>query len=1227
MGPRRLAAFAAVVAMLVLGIASSAQAVSRGAHRVTLVTGDRVVLTVSADGTQSVTVDDPSRNVFRNYSIVRQDREVFAIPVELNQYVGTLLDRDLFNVTKLVEQGYADRASGSIPLIVTHKRADDRSLPEAVTRTATLQSIDAVAGREPKAEADELGEALKAQVEADAENRAGPLANIETIHLDQQVKAALADSVPQIGAPQAWAAGFDGTGVDVAVLDTGADTSHPDLQGKVVAERNFTPEPSAADLNGHGTHVAATVAGTGAGADGTRRGVAPGARLMNGKVLDASGNGQVSWAIDAMEWAAANGAEIISMSMQAGFSDGTDPFAEAVNELTDSAGVLFTIASGNFGSGDQTVTTPGAASSALTVGAVDKANVLAGFSGRGPRPGDFAIKPDVTAPGVGIIAARAAGTSLGSPVDALYTMLEGTSMATPHVAGAAAILKHEYPDWTPQQIKAALVSTAVPGPYTVYQQGGGRVDVARAALQGVYSTTAPVDFSYFRYPHDDAEPVTKTITYANETAAAVTLDIAVEVPNAPAGMVLPSASQVTVPAGGTASVDLSVDVSVGDPALYGGYVTATGGDVVVRTPVGFFKEPESYDLRIDGIARDGRPARGISYIDVVDVEDTTRFQRTVGLTEGPVTLRVPRGTYSVMGRIFTYDEPEVYAEEVAIVGDPELEVTADASIVLDARTATELIVDTERPIETRSGAIGTYRAGAERGSWEALLLASPPIDRFFAAPTEPVTRGDFGFRHKPSMAAPEIRVDVTRPEAMPLDVRYATGSVRLDGTEQRQLVFVGLGRPEDYQGRDVRGKVALIARGGNIPFAQKLADATAAGAAAAIIHNNVPGLLLVALSAQSEIPLLTTSLSQGLLLQDLLEDGPVRVRLRGIADSPYTYDMLFQERGRILPTHRRTMDGTNSLRINADYHADVDGHLGGEAHHAYPAWSLFSTDFARNRAMPFTRTEYVAGADGWGRNAWPSMTNDCVFCGQLQGPVVRYPERGTVAETWLAQPQRPSVIRNWIVGDSGQPVTRNGNTISAFVPDWDDPEGRFGFADSRTDTATFRLYEDGELLGEAFGWRGDVTVAGEPATYRAELDVSRRAAWARYSTDTETAWTFRSAPTSEPQSLPLLLVDYDVGRLDSLNRAPRGAYEIDLRLRRQQGAASAEIEDVRVWASFDDGGTWRRLSVEDLGGGNYTAALTHPARQTARHVSLRVQAADSGGSRVTQTVMRAYGLE
>ncbi|MBO1329824.1 S8 family serine peptidase [Streptomyces sp. VRA16 Mangrove soil] len=125
--------------------------------------------------------------------------------------------------------------------------------------------------------------------------------------------------------------------------------------------------------------------------------------------------------------------------------------------------------------GDSTLGSPGTADSALTVGAVDSYDTLANFSSRGPRLGDMAIKPDVTAPGVGIVAARAAGTTIDGAVNvgAYYTTLSGTSMATPHVADAAAILAQRHPEWNGQQIKSALTAHAAASKdSTVYQLGG-----------------------------------------------------------------------------------------------------------------------------------------------------------------------------------------------------------------------------------------------------------------------------------------------------------------------------------------------------------------------------------------------------------------------------------------------------------------------------------------------------------------------------------------------------------------------------------------------------------------------------------------------------------------------------------------------------------------------------------------------------------------------------------
>jgi hypothetical protein len=135
-------------------------------------------------------------------------------------------------------------------------------------------------------------------------------------------------------------------------------------------------------------------------------------------------------------------AHIVNLSLGSPDGPGTDPIEDAVNRLSADYGALFVIAAGNNGrsrDGTGTLDSPGSAEAALAVGAVDRDDGLAAFSSRGPRIGDFGVKPEITAPGVGIVAARAAleRPAIGEPVGTAYQRLSGTSMATPHVAGAS----------------------------------------------------------------------------------------------------------------------------------------------------------------------------------------------------------------------------------------------------------------------------------------------------------------------------------------------------------------------------------------------------------------------------------------------------------------------------------------------------------------------------------------------------------------------------------------------------------------------------------------------------------------------------------------------------------------------------------------------------------------------------------------------------------------------
>jgi subtilisin family serine protease len=170
--------------------------------------------------------------------------------------------------------------------------------------------------------------------------------NANRVWLDGPVHASLDRSVPQIGAPEAWAAGHTGAGTTVAVLDTGIDVTHSDLSDAVVGARNFTGSETEDDRQGHGTHVASIITGDGE----KHRGVAPDAALLNGKVLDDTGYRLESWIIAGMEWAAAGGADMVNMSLGSPTpSDGTDPMSQAVDTLTANTGTLFVIASGNSG--------------------------------------------------------------------------------------------------------------------------------------------------------------------------------------------------------------------------------------------------------------------------------------------------------------------------------------------------------------------------------------------------------------------------------------------------------------------------------------------------------------------------------------------------------------------------------------------------------------------------------------------------------------------------------------------------------------------------------------------------------------------------------------------------------------------------------------------------------------------------------------------------------------
>ncbi|MFC3891437.1 S8 family serine peptidase [Lentzea rhizosphaerae] len=683
-----------------------------GSATVTLLTGD--VVTVSGKQVQVRPAKGREKIVFRSFTDERGDTNVVPQDAQALLQKGTL-DPKLFNVTELAESGLDDTSATRLPLIVENSGPALSSAAVRIDRELPGMGATAVS------------------VERSGAYWPTALAS-GRVWLDERVRVSLEHSVPQIGAPAAWAAGQTGAGTKVAVLDTGVDATHPDLAGAVVDARDFTGGDNADDRNGHGTHVASIITG-----DHARyRGVAPDTRIINAKVMGDDGSGRVSQIIAGMEWAAEQGADVVNMSISGDPSDGTDPLSQAVNRLTAKTGTLFVVTSGN-----QTgyVGLPGTADAALTVGAVTRDNALADFSGRGPRAGDEAIKPDITAPGVDIVAARARNATVGEPGQS-HLPLSGTSMATPHVAGAAAILAGAHPDWSADQLKAALMSSAVPKDrLTVFEQGAGRVDVAAAVKATVTASPPSLSLGVVRWPHNDNEPITRTLDYTNHGTSPVTLTLRADVVDpgkspAPAGMFTFTPATLTVPAGGQASTTVTANTAFDGPVgAFEGVVTATpDAGAPVRTPIAVTRETESYDVTVRGIDYDGSPSTNFYYRfigierHVIDKKNAT----------SPTTVRLRAGKYTYTGYV-----QEAKGERLADFAEPTFTVSRDTELVFDARETVPVAVTVDDPDARHARSELFYGRTTDWG--EIKMSTVVPGGDFTKVTVKPSTTRDDGF--------------------------------------------------------------------------------------------------------------------------------------------------------------------------------------------------------------------------------------------------------------------------------------------------------------------------------------------------------------------------------------------------------------------------------------------------------------------------------------------------
>ncbi|MEV4356370.1 S8 family serine peptidase [Nonomuraea sp. NPDC049625] len=1209
----------------------------------TLITGDVVEYAPSQSGVPSIAIRPAPRPDGADVTFATlpgKDGGYLVLPSDAAPMVAAgTLDEELFDVETLAR----DRRVEAIPLLVTYP---GDPAPAALARSArslaageNVRVLDSVNGAALTVRADRADD-FWAGLNTGARLTGGA---ISKIWLDRKTRASLDKSVPLIGAPAGWERGFDGRGVKVAVLDTGIDAAHPDFAGRILASENFSDSAGIADKVGHGTHVASTIAGAGP----TYKGVAPAASLLVGKILADNGLGDWSWAISGMEWAAAQGADVVNMSLGSCCGNGTDPMSQALNELTKKYGTLFVTAAGNE-EDPLTVSVPAAADEALAVGAVDKetGTTLADFSSKGPRLDDAAVKPNIVAPGVDIVAARSADSSLpGIPGDDRYTTFSGTSMATPHVAGAAAILAQQHPGWRAAELRDALTSTALRNDgHNWFEQGSGRVDVARAVTQSVFATSV-VDFRLL------GKPATRQVTYRNLGSEPVTLAVSLVTRGwsgrpAPEKAVRLGAQSVTVPANGTAAVSLTADPSAGPIGAYGGWVTASGGDVRLVTPFSYYTGPATHRLGVSLVNSygtkeffPGYQAEPLVYAIPLKRANSPEdpfnpygyyYLRTDYSGNGEFSL--PAGDYEVIG---VANETRISNRTSWVIENVHLD--GDRTVTLDARRTAPIRPRTPKALDGGGNAY-YVRTFTDRNQPVSLYGGvQGGGQQLFVTPVSSVKAGKVRLSHQWNLEPP-VLTSATAGGLVLHPAYDVEAQRRLTSATSYPVVSVGRGRPEDFSGVEVSGKIVLVGipvESGYVNASVQMDDAgreaSLRGAAGVIGFLDVDG-------GRARVPQgwslrLGLDAAEGRSLRSALAKGPVSLRLEPYAGPGAIYHLRFDSRGRV-PARPVTVDMGRLVRIDAAYHADKPDTSGWEYGESTAGEEPGRMAYGGSLRMPLTRTEYFGPVSDdvvWSR----TITND--------GLVLHSDDRFAgddrrVSEQWFKAPLVPGAADV----PSGYPVKvpcALCRDSDRFVPfeQWRDSDPRH-YSDLSPVTSAPRLFAaDQELAPQ--GWRPRFFTAA-PGSYRVEaVDTSGRTLSGKVTT------TARFASSPPPSSgaprgyacsfgagcafQPAVQVTYDLP-LDLLNRAPAGEpFAFDLRAGAHSAVRRAPaVNQVTVEFSVDDGATWRAATrVRKHGDGRFRVELAHPAlARTSGFVSLRVTASDTAGGSTTQTVNRAYAL-
>ncbi|PWK80787.1 subtilase family protein [Lentzea atacamensis] len=1104
---------------------------------ITLISGDEVVVNEKGE---LVRVEGRPGMSFAQYV---QNGHQYVVPADAVGAVGQdRIDKRFFDITALHSYGYTDDKIDRIPLLNNGFRA-----------AGVVQKKDAAQQwTQRRASARSAGK----------------------LWLDGKARVSLDQSVPMVGAPSAWEAGFDGSGVTVAVLDTGYDQQHPELKDAVAVAKDFSGQ-GIQDNVGHGTHVASTIAGRGE----KYRGVAKGAKLAVGRVCEIDGCTE-SAIIAGMEWATREvGAKVVNVSLGGLESDGTDPLSLKVNQLTAETGALFVIAAGNYG-GWQKVSTPAAADAALAVANLTKHGEVHESSSRGPRVRDLAMKPDIAAPGEEIAAARAAGTLADTAVDDLHARLSGTSMATPHVAGAAAILLQRNPSITAADLKARLMSTVKPFTFAYSPDDGGTglLNVGRAVTQQVRADAGSLSFGLVNWPHTG--PITKAVTYHNDGDQPVSLALQHDL-----GARFTVAPSVVVPAHGSVPVEVVLDPGKGLGA-FSGRLRASAAGVELTTSVGGAVEPERHELSLRVTGRDGQPV-GNGWVVLIDLATKDSSVLELG-QDGSVATRLPVGDYAVLARFAEGTQSRTwYAPKSVTDVAGKVSTKSDVAVHLDLSRAKPIAFDLDdkrvTPLYRQTTMKVPVNPAFRDSIWSRIDGRVPVYGLSFGEPL-PELAYDTVF----VAAQPQIEVVGGFP------VNYFDDSPHLPQGDHTYDVV-------ERDSGDVRGKMVVVRSADEQAFtvARQLKEA---GAAAVLWAAPAPMVWW----DPTALPVIT-------LAEHLAPQTPARLTLRAQTTSPVSYTVHQGEKGAVpagktYPVKRSALaevksryytSGADNAVTTRNYPV-VDGVVNPELYVEEPL------------GAPATRVEHFSPGSWYNEGAVGR------FSGADVDPLTHSWANLRVEKFEPGRRYERSVLRGVAAPRLGKADTPwpNGGGVSRQYPFVEAHVSPFGTATAvegrvRNSSLSMELKRDGVSLGTDFLYNSRFYAPQRDGRFTLDLHATRN--FVDLSTDVRTTWEFTSPADGK---LPLLEVGYALP-LDQRNSWKAGLpMPAKFTAARQAGAGKAVVRELRAHASFDDGATWVPVT-----------GLVPAGGKAGGFVSLRVTARDSEGNTVDQTVLRAYRLK